>query len=183
MDKSPIDRFYDNALSFSEFIEYLVDDLNKRGHINIPSCVIGIAIGMLKEYNKKDLIQGFIRKSYDHWNDIKNKNDSSISDNAMVIFSAIPQNYVKSFSEIFKKKDNNDNPIISNEQRNIIWDFLHPFIKISIKYIHESQNPYIDNNGQRKYKNKYKDSLGNIDIDIIKASRDWGINLIFEKSK
>ncbi len=177
--KVVIDRFYDNVMIFSDFIEDLITGLNKKGYTNIPAGILSIAIGMLREYNRTKLIQGFIRKSHLHWLDILEKDDSSISDNAIAIFSAVPSNYVSSFNEIFRKKDKDGNLIITAEQREVIWSFLHPFIKISIKYIHEQQNPYLDVEGKRRYKKRYADEEGAVNIDVIKAAADWGIKLVF----
>lgn len=177
--KPAIERFYDNMMIFSNVIEQLIIRLNNEGHTDIPSGLLGIAIAMLKGYDKTESIQKFIRNSHKHWSEILKKDDDLISENTMLIFTAVPTSYRENLHKCFKEKDKDGNLIITSAERESIWVFLHSLIRISIKYIHENQGAYSDKEGRKRYKKHYSDKEGVLEVDVTKASKDWNVQLPF----
>ena len=178
------DRFFSNMMDFTNYLLDLVERINKNGHDQIRPSDIQIGSVILENFDRKELIEKFIAKSHMYWDKFFEKEDEYMISNAGVIFSTLPDKYVSIFKEIFTLADREGRLIVDQDDRDIIWAFLHPFIKISINYIHNKQEPYTNTDGKRRYKERFTIRDEPVpDLNVSLHARKWGIKLFFPNPK
>lgn len=158
-----------------ELIDLTVETLNwvKREGINHDISVGKLTMGKLymNTYDDHSLITGFIKRSKDHWEKIKNRDEEFLFNNSSVIFSEFEDENIEFFNKLFLMKNNKNEFIIQKETKNAFWDILEDMVKNSIKYIHEFRG--MEYNEEKK-KNVYKRNYFP-DISIKKQVELWQI--------
>ena len=172
---SHCDRFFENMIENSNFIYDLTMRLKRKGHDIVDPEIINFGTQILRAYDKKELLEGFITHSEEHWDKILNVDESFITENAFSIFSALPTQHVSAFKEIFEKKNPDGSPVVDQSDRDIIWRFFKSYVRIAIKFIHDERKPYCLDN-ECRYAIKYMQ-----DIDIQKHAKKWDIKLPFPR--
>jgi hypothetical protein len=162
-------------MDLSDFIYNLLVKLNNSGYNAIQAELILAASAVMQTYDQDELIKSFIDKSVLLWDHINTRNEAFMNKNAFSIFTAVPTEHISSFQEIFTSVGDNGNPIVDGEDRNTIWIFMESFVKISIKYIHDWQQPYVLD-GKSRYRRRYPLPDG---VSLHEHSKKWNIKLAF----
>lgn len=114
------------------------------------------------------------------WSFIKKRDEAFMADNAFRIFTAVPQENIKIFRELFEAKDSKGNYIVGDIWRKQIWSFLDTLVKPAIHYIHENRKPYTvtkDGKVEHHYRERFYHH-----IDVIALAKEWGLNLRWDIS-
>jgi len=134
------ERFAKNAVIMAEAIYMGMKKLNDEGHTDVNLPFIQLAIAMIKDFDRHDLIQGFIKNGHDQcWDKIKARDETFFVDNVTSIFAPLPMNMVIIFKDLFIAVDKQGKPIVSHDLKQSIWQLFDAMIKIAIKYIHKQR--------------------------------------------
>lgn len=169
-EKRFCDTLYGNE-GFLFFIKQILTDLHIQKKSDIDPSLINLAIIFIKKINKDDIISNFINESYNYWNEIASKDENFLVNHCDIIFSGVSKEYIEKFKQLFINKK------INSEDKNILWDYLFSFVKISISYIHESRSPKIIDD-KPAYSNKNFP-----DVKLQKCSKTWNVELDWKKEK
>lgn len=177
----PEERFHQNVIGMSQLVYDLVDSAFRRGYKIINPNLVALCEGILSFWNKRSLIDGFIRHSHAHWDQIHRRDETFFERHAKDIFKGLPLDKVDAFKELFTLRDDHGQHVIKQDDRDAIWDFFGSLIKISIHYIHDNRKPKIrvDTTGSRQL--IYTQVFCN-DIDLEHHARVWGVDRKFPQS-
>lgn len=139
MEPTHIDRFYENILDLIKLIQELIGFCYDRGHKHVHPLIIGMAAAAISQFDRKIIIDNFIKYSWKFWDKIIARDQEFIAEHADEIFFDLDQNHVDAFKMLYTSKDDRGRPIISQEDLDAIWDYFDSQIKICIKYIHENR--------------------------------------------
>jgi len=173
------DRFYDNVVELIDLVYEIVSDAKAAGYDLANPNIIRLVGGFLNNYDRTKLITNFIKYSYPHWEQIRNRDAEFFQKNAMDIFRDLPMKQVNAFNQMTTLKDKNGDPVVKIEDQNAVWEFFESLVKIAIKYIHEGRRPAIKEiDGVKKaiYTARFFK-----EIDLEKEVRIWGIKLEFSR--
>ena len=149
----------------------LIEDCSKRGKTSLNPTLISLGLTFLTTYNKSTLIENFIHYSYEYWGQIQNREEKFFRDNCANLFPDLPIKHVNAFKELF----NDEEDIITDDDKNSIWGYFESLIRIGIKYIHRERGPKIRDVGegpQRVYSRKEFPK-----IDLPKHANIWKVEL------
>ena len=169
------ERFFRNMMGLSSLMYELITECWEAGHQIVSPTLISIAESALKSYNKKILINNFIKYSNNYWDQIKERNEIFFIEHANDIFHDIPIKDVNLFSVLFTAKDKNGNFVIDSSDREAIWEYFDSFVKICIKYIHKHRcmkKINTENGIILRYTQKFFPL-----IKIRENAKKWGIKL------
>lgn len=192
----PEERFHANVIDMTGLIRSIVVNANKAGYREVTPFVVDLASTYLRDnYDKKALIEGFVRQSHpfvnpsvpemglDHklWNKIHEKNEEFFKEKAFDIFKNLPVDAVSAFKKLSNYVDpKTGKSIITPSERDEIITFFYAFVKISIKYIHAIREPHvIDKDGKSRYLYKKPDFFKG--VDVLEHAKKWGIELDFSR--
>lgn len=140
MEENPPEeeRFITNVLDLTALVHELSTICWDAGRKDINPTMVAFAENYLEGYDSVELIDVFIRNSYMHWHQIKDRNEIFFIKNAHVIFKNLPidTSNINAFKLFFTAKDNNGNDIIEEDDRLAIWNIFESLVKICIKYVH-----------------------------------------------
>lgn len=183
----PENRFRKNITQLSETLATIIGELQDDGHTFVPPIIIQLITTFLENFDAHTLIRNFIYYSGEHWGMIKKRNEDFFFDHADNIFRDLgdyvpnAQKHINTFKSLFAAKDDNDDFLVVQDDRNLIWEYFDSMIKISIKYVHIFKNPtWKVKNGKtiRGYNAKYAKNTEF--LSNIKASKHaiiWEIEL------
>lgn len=141
-----------------------------------------------KEKNRKLeykilFIELFVKNTYHHWSSVIKKDKQFIINYISNMFSS--NNYIKHFKTLFGN-DKDGNSILTEDDFDVIWEFIESLINKSILFIHNCRNPTIkgDKNIYSKrylstYEIKNNDKIITKKINIKKYAKEWDIELIW----
>lgn len=177
MDNLPEeDRFHRNVIDLTQLIHELVEDAHNRGYQIINPNLIILGSMFLQGYNKQSLINNFITYSHaDYWEEIRHRDENFFSEHASKIFQGLPVNNVNAFKELFVLKDANGQPVISQEDRDVIWEYFDSLIIISIKYVHRCRGPQSKVTGDGVIQSYTKRFMEYVDLPT--HVRRWSVHL------
>ena len=158
-EKPPEISFFENSQYLLRLFKKTINDAVKIGYKGfLNASLINIAENNFKGYEPKFIIETFIHKSYAHWDEIQienleekdanalkeiqDKQDIFICNNASVLFSGPIEKYIdinKVVKEIYEKKFNKNDTIITPSCRTSVMRTLRSFVKFSIEYL--DKNP------------------------------------------
>ena len=192
----PEERFHTNTVKMTSLIRRIVVEANKAGYNDVTPFVVDLAAKYLREnFDKKDLIEGFIKSSHppidphhpeyglDHslWDKIFSKDEVFFREKAFDIFKTLPVDAIEAFKKLstYVHPETKESIIKVGDKKEII-DYFHAFVKISIKYIHAMRQPYVvEDNGKRKLFYKNPNSFKG--IDVLNHAKKWGLQLEFTR--
>jgi len=174
----PEERFHQNVIGLSQLVYDLVSNANSRGYKTIHPSTVEFASLLLMGYDKKSLIETFIKHSHKHWDQIKRRDENFFDKNCHDIFKGLPMNNVNAFRELFMLKDSNGNHVIKAEDRDAIWDFFESLIKIGINYIHQNRKPSVKTDNDGKKLPVYTQGFFN-DVNLEHHASVWGVKRKF----
>ena len=178
MVAKPADRFQTNILDLTQIIKEIIQRCSKNKHTNINPNVIDLVLGFLQGHTSEKIIHTFADKSYDYWASIKNREESFFKDSCKKVFSDLPEDYVDSFRKLFETTDTNGQSIITDDEKNLIWDYFESFVKISLHYIHEGRKPQIIINNEGRSQKIYRQNFFK-NVKLQKESKNWNVKLIW----
>ncbi len=192
----PEERFHANTVKMTGLIRRIVVAANKAGYDGVTPFVVDLAASYLRDnYDKKALIEGFIKQSHppidpnrpeqglDHtlWDKIFSRDEEFFREKAFDIFKTLPVDAVAAFQRLstYRHPESGESIIKPDERKEII-DYFHAFVKISIKYVHAVRQPCIlDDNGKQKY--IYKNPNFMKGVDVLVHAKKWGVQLEFAR--
>lgn len=178
-------RFYVNSKILLSAIREGFENLNKLGYQKVTTVQIDYGITAFDLFDKKYIIERFIKNSHEFWDQILNRNEEFFTKNSTEIFKEVSSEKLSIFNELFTLTDSNGNKLLKEDLKEQIWDLFHNMVKISIKYVHNKRSPYnFEDNNFYEYDFTLIDSLKypttNIcDVDIDRHAEMWNIKLIF----
>lgn len=128
--------------------------------------------GMINHFPQDTDIKEIIKQPR-HWDKINERDEKFMEENAFAIFRIVPAGNVNEFRKIFQSKNDKGEYIVGKEDRDIIWDYLETFVRISLRYIHDEREPYsimVDGKKKFNYHVKYVR-----DIDLTYHGKKWEI--------
>jgi hypothetical protein len=135
-------RFHTNAVAFCDLInDVVIDAQQSNTQCPVSPLTIGIGKRIISTTDPTFLIESFIRRSAAHWTAIYNKDVEFFRGQGLNIFSGIPENQIKAFSQLFDIKDNEGNALIDDGTLEQFWSFFHSFVKIAVCHIHLQRKP------------------------------------------
>lgn len=175
----PEDRFYQTVIELTQLIHDLVLGAYDKGYEIVNPGLVQMGGLILSGYNKTKIIQTFIKYSHEHWDEIRNRDETFFDEHAASIFKDLPLNNVNAFKSLFHLRDKHGHHVIIKDDRCAIWDFFRTLIVISIKYVHTNRRPVqrIDNKGKPKsvYLAHFFD-----DVELERHAKEWKVNLEFK---
>lgn len=153
---------------FQEIIVYIKTE-KPFYKLDIEPNILSLAKFKLSSMDDLILIENFISKSYNYWDQIKEKDEEFLVQNSNVLFEGAPVEYINIFTEILTKCDDNNTPLIDNDIKDNIWEILNGLVINSIKHIH-IQRKY--NTTTKKYTVIYAK-----DIKLGEVSEKWNVKL------
>lgn len=132
------ERFYDNLEILINCIEYNFKNISAKTGINISAVnMIPAVKTFLPTFSKNYIIEMFIDKSHQKcWNIINERNEEYFLNNASTLLSFIPSNNVNVFKDLFLAKNEDGEFILTDKDKETIYNLLDILIKISIKYVY-----------------------------------------------
>lgn len=127
-------RFATNCNKLIEIAGSTTTTLYNAGKTNVQPMLVELVRCILQNYNQVSLIEGFIRHSHIHWDNIRMSEEVFFIENASSIFGHLPADKVNLFRDMFTAVDEQNKPIVDVETREAIWKLMHAMVKISIKY-------------------------------------------------
>lgn len=171
------DRFYQNTMALSDYMRELAEICWEAGCKKVNPQMIGIAKVYLSGLNKIELIDTYIKHANSFWEQIRNREEVFFLENAHAIFQKLPvkSDNINAFKVFMTAKDSNGDPIIEEEDKDVIWDYFSAMTKIAIKYIHRQRRPKRIQKPEG-YKVVYTNKFFP-EIDVRSLSRKWNIEL------
>lgn len=144
--------FQVNILDLLNLCINIVNNIIKAG-IEPPCSVaiLNIAYDYIKARDPDSIITSFIDSSSQAWDLFHTKDEKVLFSNIHALFPGIPAAQLDSVTKIFSMKDKKGQPIVTESDREAIWDFVEGFIGLSIYYIHQNRAPVPKEGGGIRY--------------------------------
>lgn len=137
--KSQPEKFYETCLALIDLIKDLIIEASDKGYNLINTVLLDGVYGYISDMDKNKLIENFIFYSYQHWDEIFNKNEKFFSEHSSKLFGDLPLTSINAFKDLFELKDKSGNPVIIDDDKNAIWKFFHSLVRICIIYINNEK--------------------------------------------
>jgi hypothetical protein len=177
----PEERFHENVIGLTQLVYDLVDGAFRRGYKIVNPNLVALCEGVLSLWNKRSLIDSFIKHSHIHWDQIHRRDENFFEHHAKDIFKGFYPDKVDAFKQLFTLRDSQGNHVIKPDDRDAIWEFFTSLIKIAIHYIHDNRKPrfQVDTNGVKQpvYMEGFFD-----EVDLVHHARVWGIDRRYHKT-
>lgn len=176
-DPTEEERFFNNVMGLTDLMHELASICWDAGVRDINPQLISLAKGYLSGYNKTDLIDTFIKYSWEFWIEIRERNQDFFIEHANSIFQHLPVNTenINAFKVFVTATDETGELIIIEDDRNAIWNYFEAMVKICIKYIHRVRGvKFIQKEEGIKpvyIRNKFPE------IKVRRLAKDWNIDL------
>lgn len=138
---STIEKFADNVDFFIELLQDIFKDCKDSGCQIVPDILLDLGIKSIKSFTTRDLIESFIEHSNKYWVKIYQKDQDFFEKNLDTVFDGLKMQNVGLFQKLLKARDEKDELVVSNTDRENIWDILHSFVRLALKFIHEQRRP------------------------------------------
>ena len=176
------ERFHSNVVDLTKLVRDLVGEAFSKGYHIIQPELIDLASGILAGYNKTKIIEGFIARSHRHWHQIHDKKEEFFINHSDAIFSELPVSNVDAFKKLFTLVDDKKRAVIGQDDRNLIWEFLHSMVKICIKYLHNKRGPSVKIGSDGKKEAIYTLPFME-EIDIVNQCNLWNVKREFKSKR
>jgi hypothetical protein len=172
------ERLSDNIVGLVQLCRDIVADANAMGYHSIDPTMLDVGAKILSKLDKKDIINRFISTSSPYWEQIRLKDEDFFKRNMSSIFEGLPAGHINSISKLFSAVDSTTGqPIIGEEDREGVWEFLISMVKICIKYIHQNRQPIlynVDGNLKPFYKSEFY-----MEVPLEKHASRYNVKLQF----
>ena len=116
-----------------------------------PELVEWVRDNYVENYDLNNMMNNFIKYTRLHWDRILVKDEQYFITDAIKIFGDIPSDQVNITKILFESKDKDGKSIISQKDKDTIWEMVTVMVKISIVHIHKCREPIREPNGEIKY--------------------------------
>jgi len=143
--KTTLERCAANVNDFIGYIEELYQDCRDQGIDLISEPIFKLAINVILSYTPLDFLETMIQNSNQYWEEIYNKDEKFFDENIDSIFarSGIEQNKIGIFKSLMKAKNDDGELIIDQKERDLIWRYMHSFVRLCLNHIHERRGPKV----------------------------------------
>ena len=160
--KSEPERFKDNAIGLSMYLEQVMSKLDKKD-LDIDIVSFRMASSFVTIADGTTVLTKFIEKSHDDWKQIKEKEFDHFGKQCGKIFSDLGEEWSTKIKNVMQKKNKEGNSIFPEDDINFIWKYIESMVVISIKWIHNQREPILkmvkDENGVEKEHRLYKKKI------------------------
>ncbi len=177
----PVDRFCVNMNDMAQLAAELLQKANGLGCFIVDPTLVALGLQALETYDRTMLITRFIDYSVEYWDQIKERNQNFIEQNIDSIFSNLPMGDVKAFHQLFKATNAKGDPIIDNNDREDIWQYMDAFVMICLDYIHWERIPDVIERNDEKMAIYRRHFMDNIKLE--RHCKTWGYQRVFSKRK
>lgn len=159
-EKPPEVKFFENSLYLLKLFKKTINDAVKKGYKGfLHANLINLAEKNFEGYEPSFMIETFIHRSFKHWDHIQtdnleetdpsklkqmqDKQDKFICENASILFSGPVEKFIdikKVVLEIYEKKFNKNDTIITVPCRASVMKTLKSFVKYSVEYLQSSSS-------------------------------------------
>lgn len=178
------ERFSANIKSLTDLVHELTSMCWDAGNKQINPTLIMLAGAYLSSFNKVELIEIFIENTHEIcWEKIRNRNENFFIEHSEQIFGKLPisQGNIDAFKILFTAKDQKGESIISDEDKDAIWDHFGTLVKICIKYVHRVRECYLfEDKEKNKFLPKYRHNRFP-QIKVREHAKKWDIELFIPK--
>ena len=174
MTENRPERFYKNVEILMEFMERIITKLHKEGKTKVVPEIVDVVKIILSPLSKESILTTFINKSYKYWDQIYDKKEEFITKNAFDVFVDIPKEYIVKFVEMFSTPG-----LVEEKDRVTIQRHFESFVRISINYVHQWQEPILIDD-QMTYRKQWKINDEPIDLKYHALKRN--MKLLFPSS-
>jgi len=169
----PKERFKNTIIGLSSFCKELCEDLRKKKY-NIDTTLVSFAGLYLAQMDDFELIDNFILKSHPYWKEIKEHDENFFINHSDTIFD-LPKDQLSIFTDFFLLKDTKNKPVVSKEDKDLIWEYFESLVRISIHHVHEERSPCMKIVDGEEVKNYIKRYIQ--DLNVANAARKWDVIL------
>lgn len=157
-------------LNSYEAFKFVLDKIEKSKII--PPHFLNIVENMFNSYEVHVMIENFIILTYNHWPQIKNKDEDYLIQFSKDYTKNIP--FIgESFEHYIDTIEKNRRDIFSKEDEEYIWEKTFECIKLSIRYTHYARDPiFSEDQGKIKYQVRYAPNLS-----VNKMKEIWNLEL------
>jgi hypothetical protein len=132
-----VDRFFMNVEGLFQLISELVNSAYQSGYKIVSPYLVNFAGFVLFRLDKKFVIDTFIEKSHNHWEEIRVKDEEFFISSAGTVFAGLPLDSVNAFKELFLLKTKTGERFVSEDDRDALWEYFESLVRISIHYLQE----------------------------------------------
>lgn len=154
------ERFKRNFITLVDICHEMVEEGDERGVCSITPTMFNIFKIIISKLESKFLIERFIKKTYDYWDKIYEKDleyfkdlglnlfnmagdkgiDNMVEGEDKSLMSGLNMDHVSSFKNLLSSTYTDDKGrevcIFDDERIDDTWKIMHSFVKQSITYIH-----------------------------------------------
>lgn len=166
------DRFKENINYLSSFLYELCEECSCKGYRNIDLKLIGLGCDYITSYTAIKLIEDYVYYSARYWDFIKHKSVEFFEKHIGKVFGGLPlsEEQLEMFKILHTARDQNGNPYVSEEDLDLVWEYLHACTIIAINYLFDNPDSY------KMIKVKLNASKRPYDLDLIQIAKTWNIN-------
>ena len=136
-ENSPEEKFHDEICDLADLLSALIEYCWNSGYKQISPGMAMLAKNSIVQYDKDFLIDSYIKKTNEYWNEIKERKLNFFEQNASKIFGKLPIGDVNIFEIILTAKNLKGEVIVTEEEIESIWNSFSILVKCSIEYIHK----------------------------------------------
>lgn len=177
MEKLPQEKFKVNTSDFLVFCKEVLTEIKSKKAFDIDLTEIDALSQIVSLVDDNTLLKKFIESTYEYWEQIRKKDHEFFDKNIGTIFPGVNQEKIKVLKYIFVESSND------KEIRDLIWQYLHGFVKISILYIHNAKGPasekVVETSGKNKIIKSWKNKEEYKQVKLIDLSKSWSVELIW----
>jgi hypothetical protein len=165
----PEKRFLYNSTVIIDIVCEIIDLLEKEGKKSpISKHILVLGKTLMSKQDPTKAIKVFICKTSQHWESIREKNNTFLEQYILDILvqdSSTAEKYLKGVPELFSMVTNEENLKTLKCGKDIrelndeMWDTIQSCVKISINYVHIERKPIIESvegeDGELVEKSKY----------------------------
>jgi len=172
------DRFIANVKVLTDLVHELTSMCWDAGHKKVNPILINLAGAYLSGLDKNELIETFINHTHAVcWEEIRNRNENFFIEHTNEIFGQLPveQGNIDAFKMLFTSKDENGDSVISEDDKEAVWDMFSSLVKICIKYVHRVRECYlVEKDGKMVPRYRYNRFP---EIKVREHAKKWDIEL------
>lgn len=172
------EKFENVMCSLCDNIKGMLSDVYEMGHQRLHPKLLDAIKAYLLEKDIEGVIEKFVNGSINFWEQLRSHDEDFFVKNVGKVFGDLPYpDEIAEFSRLFLLTDVAGERILTEEDRDIIWEHFDAMIKICIKYIHKGRNPRLkppDSNGKSKavYTKNFFPK-----IKLAEQARKWEVEL------
>jgi hypothetical protein len=147
----------------ADIIEQESTRLRELGYETVDPSILKMILLFIDQLNGETLILKFVENSFQEnicfWDYVKEHDENKILEGFDSVFKGYE--LMDKIKPYFTMLDEDGEPVISEKIKNKFFKLLEVMIKLSVRYIHQKRNPYVEE-GEEYYQNEF---LEYVDIE------------------